>query len=237
MKKTIGVIGGMGPLATVKLFEKIVLKTDAKTDQEHLHILIDNNTLIADRTSYILNGEQENPLDELIISAKKLQSMGADFLIMPCNTAHYFVEDIRKGLQIPLLNMLEETARYIIENYDGTKRLGLLATEGTYSSKVYNKLFEQYGLEIIVPSKKYREELMNLIYGIKKGTYDLDLNIFYEIAEEFKEQDVNLSIIGCTELSFANEYYKLKGNFVDAMDVIVRKSIEYAGAKIKPSSI
>ena len=110
--KTIGIIGGMGPLATVDLFGKIVNLTDAKCDNDHIHILIDNNTYIPDRTSYIL-GDGKNPLDELVKSAKRLKDMGADFLVMPCNTAHYFYNDIINNVSIPFINMIEETASYI----------------------------------------------------------------------------------------------------------------------------
>ena len=89
MSKTLGIIGGMGPLATANLFNKIVLTTHAKSDQDHIHILIDNNTLIPDRTAYLL-GNGEDPLEQLVTSAVRLEKMGAEFLIMPCNTAHYF---------------------------------------------------------------------------------------------------------------------------------------------------
>lgn len=232
MKKTLGVLGGMGPLATVKLFEKIVLTTEAKSDQEHLHVIIDNNTNITDRTTYILRGI-DNPIDELINSAKKLQDMGADFIIMPCNTAHYFIEEIRKNIKIPFISMIEETAKYIIENYPGTTNLGLLATEGTYNSRVYNNVFDSYGLNLFIPSEINQGRLMNFIYDIKKGIYDLNLKNFEEPVNELTSKGADLFILGCTELSVAYDLYNFEGAFLDAMDVLVRKSIEYAGAKVK----
>ena len=131
--KTVGIIGGMGPLATVDLFGKIVNLTDAKCDNDHIHILIDNNTYIPDRTSYIL-GDGENPIDELVKSAKRLKNMGADFLIMPCNTAHYFYNDIINNVSIPFINMIEETANYI--NNKNIKKVGLLSTTGTINVKI-----------------------------------------------------------------------------------------------------
>lgn len=232
MKKTLGVIGGMGPLATVKLFEKIVLLTDAQSDQEHVHIIIDNNTLISDRSTYILAGG-EDPRNELISSAKKLQDMGADFLIMPCNTAHYFYDEVVDNISIPFLNMIEETARYIIENHKDIKSIGLLATEGTYNTGVYDKTFNKYGLNIIIPSLQKQAYIMELIYNIKKGIHQDNLEGYYKAMEEIREQNVDHFIMGCTELSVALQLYNLKGNYIDAMDVVAKKAIEYSGSKVK----
>ena len=232
MKKTLGVIGGMGPLATVKLFEKIVLLTDAQSDQEHVHMIIDNNTLISDRSTYILAGG-EDPRDELVSSAKKLQEMGADFLIMPCNTAHYFYDEIVDNISIPFLNMIEETAKYILENYKGIGSIGLLATEGTYNTGVYDKIFNKYGLNIVSPTPQKRAYIMELIYNIKGGIHQDNLEGYYKAIEEIREQNVDHFIIGCTELSVALQLYNLKGNYIDAMDVVATKAIEYSGSKVK----
>ena len=103
MQKSIGIIGGMGSLATCDLFKKIIDMTDAKSDQEHIHICIDCNTNIPDRTKAILGGG-ENPIPEMVRSGIRLQSMGADVLVMPCNTAHYFYDKITPFFDIPLLN-------------------------------------------------------------------------------------------------------------------------------------
>ena len=113
MDKVLGIIGGMGPLSAVKLFERIVLLTDANCDQEHLRILIDNNTSIPDRTDYILGKIKEDPRVQLIQSAQKLETMGADYLVICCNTAHYFYEELAQSVDIPILNMIEEAAKYV----------------------------------------------------------------------------------------------------------------------------
>lgn len=231
MNKTLGVIGGMGPLATVKLFEKLVLLTDAQSDQEHLHIIIDNNTLIADRSAYILVGG-EDPRRELINSARKLQDMGADFLIMPCNTAHLFYDEIVDNIKIPFLNMIEETAKYILEYHKGIKDIGLLATDGTYNTKVYDKIFNKYGINIIIPSVEKRAYIMEFIYNIKKGIHQENLDGYYEAMEEIRSQNVDIFIVGCTEISVALKLYNLKGNYIDAMDVVAKKAIEFSGAKL-----
>ena len=232
MKKVLGVIGGMGPLATVKLFDKIVQYTDAKCDQEHLRIIIDNNTLIPDRSAHIL-ADGEDPREQLINSATRLQSSGAEFLIMPCNTAHYFLDDIVKNIDIPFINMIEETARYIKVNHRDVIKVGLLATEGTHKAMVYENVFSKYGLTVISPSEEKQRYIMDIIYAIKKGIKLENLDDFYKVIEEVESKDVDLFILGCTELSVALELYSLKGSYIDAMDILAKKAIEFSGAKVK----
>lgn len=141
MKKTIGIIGGMGPLATADLFRKIVMMTDAKCDQEHPRVLIDSNTNIPDRTAAILSGG-ENPLPQLACSARTLERAGADVLMMPCNTAHYFYDGVCAATKLPVLHMLRLTAEEIDRRR--IKTVGLLATDGTIQTGIYERLFEEH---------------------------------------------------------------------------------------------
>lgn len=231
MDRVLGIIGGMGPLATVKLFEKIVLLTDVKCDQEHLHILVDNNTAIPDRTSY-LTGTGEDPRRYLIQSARKLSEMGADYLIMPCNTAHYFYNDIIKEIDIPFLNMIEETAKEVKTRYPEIKKIGLLATDGTCRTGVYENIFEKYGIEVIKPSEEKQKFVMNVIYGIKESR-EFSIEAFLSTIDELMSKGAEVSILGCTELSVLNTLYKLQGKFVDPMDIIARSAIRFGGKKVK----
>lgn len=231
MDKKLGILGGMGPLATAILFKKIIMLTDAKCDQEHIHILIDNNTSIPDRTSYII-GSGQDPRGELIMSAKRLEKMGADYLIMPCNTAHYFYKDIIKEINIPFLNMIEETAKFTISKYPNIKKIGLLATDGTCTSGIYDKYFENINVEVIKPSKNKQLHIMNLIYDIKKsGNQNLNLNGFFQAIADIKKQDVDIFILGCTELSSAYEFFNINEIFVDPLKIISLSAINFAGKK------
>lgn len=233
MDKVLGIIGGMGPLATVKLFENIVLLTEANKDQEHIHILIDNNTSIPDRTDYILDENSKDPREQLIKSALRLEKMGADYLIMPCNTAHNFYDEIVANIDIPFLNMIEEAAKYIIKQFPDMKRVGLLATEGTVKAKVYDNIFESYGIEVIKPSVKNQKYITDLIYNIKEDIPQKNLDGFYKAMDELKEQDVELFIAGCTEISVAIDLYHLEGNIIDPMNIVAISAIEFAGKKPK----
>ncbi|WP_175060239.1 aspartate/glutamate racemase family protein [Thermococcus sp. 2319x1] len=225
MEKVIGILGGMGPLATVDLFKRIVLKTPAKKDQEHPRIIIYNNPKIPDRTAYIL-GKGENPLPELIDSAKKLEKWGADFIIMPCNTAHYFADEIQKAIKIPLINMIEETASHV--EALGVKRVGILATTGTIVSGIYQKALEKRGIEALVPSGEDQEKVMKAIYeGVKAGDIELGRKLLLEVAKKL-ENEVKAIIAGCTEVSVALKPEDLSVPLVDPMDILAEKAVKLA---------
>lgn len=225
MEKVIGILGGMGPLATVDLFKRIVLKTPAKKDQDHPRIIIYNNPKIPDRTAYIL-GKGENPLPELIDSAKKLEKWGADFIIMPCNTAHYFADEIQKAIKIPLINMVEETAEYI--KTLNLKKVGLLATDGTIKGMVYHNALLKRGIEIAVPDKNGQRELMDAIYeGIKAGNLEWGREKMLEIAKKLEKRGEGL-IAGCTEVSVVLRQEDFDIPLIDPMDVIAEKAVKLA---------
>ena len=233
MDKNLGIIGGMGPLATVKLYEKIVLKTKASRDQDHLRILIDSNSKIPDRTAYILDKEKDDPRRELIASAKKLEEIGADYLIMPCNTAPYFYEDIKKEVAIDFLHMIDESGKYIVENYKDIKKVGLLATEGTIKAAIYEDIYRKYSIEVILPSTLEQKYITSLIYNIKEGKEEKNLQEVYEVMDNLRGRGAQLMIAGCTEVSLAIDLYKLEGLFIDPMDILADKAIEYSGLKLK----
>ncbi len=232
MKRTIGIIGGMGPLATVKLFEKIVLNTRADSDQDHPRTIIDSNTKIPDRTKNIVS-DGESPTVELIESARCLERAGADFLTMPCNTAHYFMDEVLKEVEIPFIDMIKETVKTVKKDFGGSK-VGLLSTDGTISSGVYSKELEKEGIEYILPSSESQKAIMELIYNIKKGQYNNDLTKFFAVIDELHTQGVQTIILGCTELSVAADMYKLPDsvNYVDALVVLAREAIIGAGCDI-----
>jgi aspartate racemase len=232
MKKTLGILGGMGPLATADLFRKIVTMTEAECDQDHIHIIIDNNTQIPDRTAFIVdNGE--DPAPYLIKSAQFLEKTGADCLIMPCNTAHYFYDQIVKNINIPFLNMLEETAKELKQDYTNAKNVGLLATKGTLSTGLYSNIFSSYNINVIKPNHHYQQYVTELIYNIKKGIYDFDLTNFNETIDVMKQEKAEVFVLGCTEIPVAFDLYKIKENKIDPTTVIAKSAIKFLGKKLK----
>ncbi|NQV90855.1 aspartate/glutamate racemase family protein, partial [Candidatus Woesearchaeota archaeon] len=162
--KTIGILGGMGPEATNRLATLITSLTVVSKDQEHIPVISFNNSKIPHRINAIFNNT-ESPLPEMIRMAKGLEFLGADFLIIPCNTAHYFIKDIQPHINIPFINMIEETVRFVSDNYQDTKKVGILGTNLTIKMKLYEKPLEEKGIQIIRPSSKNEELVMQAIYG------------------------------------------------------------------------
>lgn len=234
MSKTIGILGGMGSLATAYIFKKIIMLTDAKTDQDHINIVLYNNPSIPNRTDYIL-GKGENPLTYLVESAKKLESMGADFLIMPCNTAHYFYKDIISSIKIPFINMVEKTVIHLINAYPNEKTVGLLATQGTYKSEMYTNLLKNYNISTVIPSEHNQKFISNLINDIKVGNININLMKYYNILSEMQSQGAKKIILGCTEVSVAHEMFNIVGDYIDSSEILAINAVIYAGKKIRTS--
>lgn len=229
--KTVGIIGGMGPLATVDLYRRIVLRTKALKDQDHIHVIIDSNTNIPDRTKAII-ANSEDPTIELIKSAKMLEASGADFLIMPCNTAHYFIDVIKENVHIPFINMLDETVKYTYDKYGKHIVVGIMATDGTIKSKLYEDYYNKLGIKTVVPDET-QAEIMKFIYDvIKSGKYDEGTELFYKCVSELKEKGADAFLLGCTELSSAQYLYNFEGPFINPMEVLTEATIKYAGGEI-----
>ena len=224
-EKIIGILGGMGPLATADLFRRIVEKTPAKKDQDHPRAIIYNNPKIPDRTAFIL-GRGPDPRPELIDSAKKLEIWGADFIIMPCNTAHFFADSIQKAIEIPLVSMVDETAKLIQKM--GLKKVGLLATDGTIKGLVYHRALLSRGVQIAVPNKKDQELVMKAIYeGVKAGNISFGREILLKVGRKLQKRSQAI-IAGCTEVSVALKKEDFEVPLIDPMDVIAEKAVKIA---------
>lgn len=196
--RRIGIIGGMGPEATLDLFQKIITNTPAYNDQEHLPILIDNNPQIHDRTTFLINGGAD-PLPQLVESAKKLQAGGAEAICMPCNTAHYFLEKIQKEVPVPIISIIESTYLAITREMPTVKKIGLFATEGTIRTRLYHRVFEKGGIELIDINKEDRQAMMKVIYGVKAGNIHDQVKNFQLLVEKVADLGAEAMIAGCTE--------------------------------------
>lgn len=225
MVMILGILGGMGPLATCELFKRIIKLTNAKDDQDHMHIIIDNNTRIPDRTRYIL-GEGKDPRTELIRSAIRLENMGADYIAMPCNTAHYFYDDIVKFTTVNILDMINETVKFLKQNNPKGKKYLLLATEGTYKTKIYQKYFDPVGLEMLIPNDDDKRTIMEWIYGIKSSRLNTNHEEVESLIEKhIKGEDIPV-IVGCTELSILVENIMLSKKYFDPMTILAMRCVK-----------
>ncbi len=227
-EKIIGILGGMGPEATVDLFHKIIKFTPAEKDQDHLRIIIDNNPKIPDRTAAIL-GRGEDPFPALQESARNLGKTGADFIVVACNTAHYYISQIQESVNIPILNMIEETAKETQQIIPQIKKVGLLASIGTYKTEIYHKHFKKYNIEVISPEENDREGVMKIIYAVKAGNLSNDVkgNI-YKVAQKLINKGAEAIIAGCTEIPLILKEGDISIPVIDPTQVLAEAAVQKA---------
>ena len=232
MKKSIGILGGMGPLATADLFRKIVLLTDAARDNDHIRIYIDDNASIPDRTAAILSGGAD-PLPAMTDSLRKLEACGADCIIMPCNTAHYFLPRLQTLTAVPFLSMLEASASACRARFPG-RTAAVLATKGTLAAGLYQQVLTAQQVPFLVPAPPEQDALMRIIYdGVKAGkspdTYRADME---SVLHALSAQGADYFILGCTELPLAAELLGLHVPTVDPTTELAKAVIRFCGYSV-----
>ncbi len=235
-KKALGIIGGMGPMATHDLFGKLIANTQAQTDAEHIRVYMDCHTGIPDRTAAILHGG-ESPVPYILESAEKLASIGAQLLLIPCNTSHYYYREICDGSPVPVLNMIRETALWLQQN--GMTRVGLLATDGTLQAGVYQKELTACGIETLSPTPEEQKAVMELIYdGVKANAPTFDTAAITALLQRLEGEGAQCLVLGCTELPLGFDRYGItRKNTVDPAEILARAAIQAAGYRVRNLSI
>ncbi len=227
-EKIIGILGGMGPEATADLYMRIIRATPAKRDQDHLRVIIYSNSKVPDRTAAIL-GAGPSPIPELIRAGKRLEEAGADFLIIPCNTAHYFVDQLQKELRTPILNMIKLSAEKAHSEYPKVRKAGLLATDGTVKSGLYKVAFAETGIEIIEPSTEKQMDVMNAIYQCVKAGNLIDGGLLLRgVAKDLISTGAELIICGCTEVSLVLKHGDVSVPVLDPLQVLAEAAVAEA---------
>lgn len=219
-------------MATADLFEKIIEYTDAPDDEGHIRIFIDCNPSIPNRTKAIF-GEGESPVPFIADSAAKLESMGAELLLLPCNTSHYYFDEIKAQCRVPLLNMVEITSEQAARR--GAKRAAILATDGTVKTGVYQKALEAAGIEALIPDGKSQRDVMKIIYdGVKAGNRSFDPSGFMDTVAMLRGRGADTFILACTELPIALRMYGLSvPGALDSTDALARAAVTQAGYKLR----
>ncbi len=232
MRKTIGILGGMGPLATVDLFRKITLLTKAGCDNGHIRVYIDSNAQIPDRTGAILSGGL-SPLEEMTSALRHLEACGADCLVMPCNTAHYFLPQLQAMTDIPFVSMLDATAKTCAEKFVG-KTAGILATKGTLATGLYTDTLTRHGVASIMPDNKGQDDLMAAIYDVVKAGKNLELcrALFLDTLKVMAERGADYFILGCTELPILWEGLCPSFAAVDPTTELAKAAIDFCGYEV-----
>ncbi len=234
----IGILGGMGPEATFNCFGKLIKNTPANSDQEHLRIIIDNNPKVPDRTRAIL-GHGDSPLPVLIKGISSLKNAGADFVIIPCVTVHYFLGELQKNAVLPVLSILDAVSGHIKDKHSQLKTVGLLGTDGTIKSSIFQKRLAAEGINTVVCNDKYQQQVMRAIYDIKRqkpACTQTETHNQAEIKSSLIEAAgylISLGaqgiIAGCTEIPLALEQSGIKVPYFDSLLILARSAIRRAG--------
>ncbi len=226
-EKTLGILGGMGPEATVYFMRKIIELTPAERDQDHIRMIVVNDPKTPDRTAAILEGG-ENPVPVLIRNARLLEDAGADLIAVPCNSFFFFYEEVQRAISIPIIHMIEETAKVL--DKAGIRRVGIVATKGTLKTRLYHNALGRRGIELIEPTDI--EGIMRAIYEIKAGKKERARKKVLEALQELERKGAERVIAGCTEIPLvvSKEEYPI----VDPMEIVAKIIIrEIKGADLK----
>ena len=223
----LGVIGGLGPMATAYFLQLLVQMSDAQTDQEHMEVLLHSMPQIPDRTGYILDNSRENPLPAMIRVGQGLVSLGAEVIAIPCITAHYFEQQLEDGIGRPVLNGIEKTVLYL--KNAGVERAGLMATDGTVQSGLFQHSLEAAGISCVLPPREGQRQVMHMIYDNVKAGKPVEMPLFYDTARQLSGEGAQVILLGCTELSLIKRDYRLEPGFLDVMEVLSREAVLACG--------
>jgi aspartate racemase len=233
-EKIIGVLGGMGPEATLSLFEKIIANTPATRDQEHLRVLIDSNPKIPDRTPAIL-GQGESPVPAMVESGRALERAGADFIVIPCVSAHFFLDEIRAHLTVPILSLFDAVAEELERQQPVPGTVGFLATTGTLHGGKFRERLRGSGIETLVPDLDDQKRVMSVIYRVKAASpgsgRDEMRSELRSVVGALVARGAQGIVAGCTEVPLVLGPEDVPVPFFDSLLILARAAIVRAGRR------
>ena len=214
----LGILGGLGPMSGIYFCEMLTQHTYAQKDSDHLNFLLSSRADTPDRSSFILGLSSEDPTPRMRSEAKRLEAAGAELLVIPCNTAHYFYSKVAEAVDIPILNIIEETAKLCA--IEKTKKVGVLATEGTISSGAYKDIFNSYGIEIAALTNDEQNFITETIFDRIKSGLKPDTERFIALCDKLFNNGCERIILGCTELSLIKKEHTLPNYVIDSLEVL-----------------
>lgn len=227
--KVVGILGGMGPEATVDLMQRIIAATPASDDADHIRLLVDNNPQVPSRINAIIEQTGESPAPCLQAMAQRLESMGADFLVMPCNTAHYYFHEVQESISIPLINLIKLTTTTVKAEQPRLRKMGLLASSALQITQLYEPWCTLLDITLIYPDDAEQASVMQLIRAIKAGNHTPTmLNDYATIATSLASQGAEAIVIACTELSVIDSQIVMPVPRYDAAQLLAEEVVRRA---------
>lgn len=229
-RPVLGILGGLGPAASCYLYQMLIDHTPAARDQDHVDIILSSRASTPDRTAFITGESTDDPLPLMLRDAQSLVAYGATVLAIPCNTAHYFYEQLTAALPVPVLNMPALTAAEAKAR--GCQKLGVLATDGTLLGKAYQLACREAALPWTKPAPEHQRAVMDIIYGQIKQGKRADMAAFNAAVEDLKAQGCTHAVLGCTELSLIKRDEHLPDDFfLDSTEVLCRTALRACGVE------
>lgn len=223
----LGILGGLGPMAGVYFCEMLISHTKANSDGDHVNFLLSSRADTPDRSSFILGKSDKDPTKAMIEEAKRLEGAGAELIAIPCNTAHCFYERVCESVNVPILNIIEETAKFC--KYAGVSKIGVLATEGTSASGAYPRFLDKRSVDVIPLTKDEQDGITRIIFEQIKRGLSPDLESFFRISESLKARGAQIIVLGCTELSLIKKQVRLPDCYTDSLELLALSAIARCG--------
>ncbi len=222
----VGILGGMGPEATVDLMRRVIAATPAMDDRDHIHMIVDNNPKVPSRIAALIEGTGESPAPALMQMAQGLEKVGAQILVMPCNSAHAYLENIRSAVTIPVFDMVGLTAQRVTKLGHNPQRVGILASTAVNKTKLYETALAAHAVALVVPQQQ--SLLMDVIMAVKRAEITSDTrNTFQAIAGDLSSHGVDALVLACTELSILASDLDTELPTIDALDVLTEAIVDF----------
>ena len=222
----IGVLGGMGPEATVDLMRRVIAATPAEDDADHIHMIVDNNPKVPSRQKALVDGTGASPGPVLAAMAASLEAAGAQAIVMPCNTAHVYQTDIEAAIAVPMISMVSLASARLAEWQPRPARVGLLATRAVHQTGLYSRHLAEHGIEVLAPERQ--DDLTEVILAVKRGDNPAAVGqTFDTIAGELAHNGVDALLVACTELSVLIRYLNQDIVVLDALDVLSEAIVDF----------
>lgn len=230
----VGILGGVGPMATVYFMQRVLEMTDASRDQDHVDMLVWNHASIPDRTAYIVGDSDVSPGPVMAEDARQLERAGAKFIALPCNTAQAFQDEVASAVSIPVIDIVEVTIAAAMAAVPGLTTLGILATDGTLRAETYHRAAEAAGLTPVAPDDVVQKDVMSMIYDGVKAGMPVERDRFDAAVAHLRAKGAGAIVLGCTELSILQTDLKVDdADVVDSLDALAARTVTLAGGRLR----
>jgi aspartate racemase len=230
----VGILGGVGPLATVHFMQRILALTDASRDQDHVDMLVWNHASIPDRTAFLVGDSPDSPGPVMAEDARQLERAGAKFIAIPCNTAQAFLDEVQAAVTIPVIDIVLETVQAARAAVPALRTLGILATDGTLRAQAYHRAAEAAGLTPVAPDDAVQADVMSMIYDGVKAGMPVERERFDAAVAHLRARGAGAVVLGCTELSILRtDLHVDDPDVIDSLDALAARTVTLAGGRLR----